>query len=140
MVQAVRKGMALRTVARQFGVSPSTVWSWVTRVHGQRLDRALASLDFMVAVDFYINETTRHADIILPPTGPLEHDHYAQRRAKVISWLGQNPVRLSVDWPELQKRTTLQPVDRRAAGLLAVILAVRRTGTAQEVPAFGTPA
>ncbi|MBU3071450.1 molybdopterin-dependent oxidoreductase [Aestuariicella sp. G3-2] len=44
--------------------------------NGNEIDRALESLDFMVAVDFYINETTRHADIILPPTGPLEHDHY----------------------------------------------------------------
>ena len=30
----------------------------------------------MAAVDFYINETTRHADVILPPTGRLERDHY----------------------------------------------------------------
>jgi anaerobic selenocysteine-containing dehydrogenase len=43
---------------------------------GARLSRALESLDFMVAVDFYINETTRHADIILPPTSALERDHY----------------------------------------------------------------
>lgn len=44
--------------------------------NGGLMDRALADLDFMVAIDFYINETTRHADLILPPTGPLEHDHY----------------------------------------------------------------
>jgi len=44
--------------------------------HGRRLDRALESLDFMVAVDFYLNETTRHAHLILPPTPPLERDHY----------------------------------------------------------------
>lgn len=44
--------------------------------NGRQLDKALESLDFMVAMDFYINETTRHADIILPPTAPLEHDHY----------------------------------------------------------------
>ncbi|TCC11182.1 molybdopterin-dependent oxidoreductase [Kribbella soli] len=43
---------------------------------GRRLDEALASLDFMVAVDPYINETTRHADVILPPAPPLERDHY----------------------------------------------------------------
>lgn len=43
---------------------------------GTRLDGALRQLDFMVAVDFYLNETTRHADIILPPTSALEHDHY----------------------------------------------------------------
>ncbi|TWD79914.1 anaerobic selenocysteine-containing dehydrogenase [Kribbella amoyensis] len=43
---------------------------------GGRLDEALGSLEFMVAVDPYINETTRHADVILPPTPPLERDHY----------------------------------------------------------------
>jgi anaerobic selenocysteine-containing dehydrogenase len=43
---------------------------------GQRLATALEGLEFMVAVDFYVNETTRHADVILPPTGPLERDHY----------------------------------------------------------------
>ncbi len=44
--------------------------------NGRQLDRALDGLDFMVSLDFYINETTRHADLILPPTAPLEHDHY----------------------------------------------------------------
>ncbi|MFI6829063.1 molybdopterin-dependent oxidoreductase [Kribbella sp. NPDC050241] len=43
---------------------------------GRRLDEALDTLDFMVAVDPYINETTRHADVILPPAPPLERDHY----------------------------------------------------------------
>lgn len=43
---------------------------------GRRLERALENLDFMVSVDIYINETTRHADVILPTTPPLEHDHY----------------------------------------------------------------
>ena len=41
-----------------------------------RLDRALATLDFMVAVDCYLNETTRHADVILPPSRITEKDHY----------------------------------------------------------------
>ncbi|MGH2516853.1 MAG: molybdopterin-dependent oxidoreductase, partial [Ktedonobacterales bacterium] len=40
------------------------------------LDAALAQLDFMVSVDFYLNETTRHADVILPPPSPLERSHY----------------------------------------------------------------
>ena len=44
--------------------------------NGGQLDKALESLEFMVAIDFYLNETTRHADVILPPTSPLEHDHY----------------------------------------------------------------
>lgn len=43
---------------------------------GKRLGAALDSLDFMAAVDIYVNETTRHADVILPPTTILERDHY----------------------------------------------------------------
>jgi anaerobic selenocysteine-containing dehydrogenase len=41
-----------------------------------RVDRAVRSLDFMVSVDPYINETTRHADVILPPPSPLQKSHY----------------------------------------------------------------
>ena len=44
--------------------------------NGRALDRALETLEFMVAIDPYINETSRHAHIILPPTSPLERDHY----------------------------------------------------------------
>jgi anaerobic selenocysteine-containing dehydrogenase len=43
---------------------------------GKRLGQAFAGLDFMAAVDIYLNETTRHADVILPPTTALERDHY----------------------------------------------------------------
>jgi anaerobic selenocysteine-containing dehydrogenase len=44
--------------------------------NGRQLDQALAGLEFMASIDPYINETTRHAHIILPPTSPLERDHY----------------------------------------------------------------
>ena len=44
--------------------------------NGRQLDRALAGLEFMVSVDLYVNETTRHAHLILPPTSPLERPHY----------------------------------------------------------------
>lgn len=44
--------------------------------NSDRLDAALASLEFMVCVDPYINETTRHADVILPPPSPLQKSHY----------------------------------------------------------------
>ena len=44
--------------------------------NGARLDRALPDLEFMVSIDFYLNETTRHADVILPPTAHLERSHY----------------------------------------------------------------
>src|SRR5712692_8008482 len=44
--------------------------------NGRQLDRALAGLEFMVSIDPYINETTRHAHIILPPSSSLEREHY----------------------------------------------------------------
>ena len=44
--------------------------------NGERLDTALGQLDFMVSIDIYLNETTRHAHYILPPTFALERDHY----------------------------------------------------------------
>ena len=43
---------------------------------GKSLARALGGLDFMVAVDIYLNETTRHADVVLPPTTALEREQY----------------------------------------------------------------
>ena len=43
---------------------------------GRALDRAFAQLDFYVAIDIYINESTRHADLILPPASPLTQHHY----------------------------------------------------------------
>ncbi|HEV3225855.1 MAG TPA: molybdopterin oxidoreductase family protein [Acidimicrobiales bacterium] len=43
---------------------------------GGRLDRALDTLEFMVSVDIYVNETTRHADVILPVPDPLSKSHY----------------------------------------------------------------
>ena len=43
--------------------------------NGRQLDTALESLDFMFSIDIYINETTRHAHIILPPTSALERSH-----------------------------------------------------------------
>jgi len=44
--------------------------------NGPRLSKALDELDFMVSVDIYLNETTRHADLILPSTVQLEHENY----------------------------------------------------------------
>jgi anaerobic selenocysteine-containing dehydrogenase len=43
---------------------------------GPRLASALDSLDFMVSLDIYVNETTRHADVVLPGLSPLQDSHY----------------------------------------------------------------
>jgi anaerobic selenocysteine-containing dehydrogenase len=45
--------------------------------NGGRLDRAFAGLEFMVSIDIYVNETSRHADLILPTTFGLEHEQYS---------------------------------------------------------------
>lgn len=44
--------------------------------NGRQVDRAFSELEFMVAIDPFLNETTRHANLILPPPSPLEREHY----------------------------------------------------------------
>lgn len=86
--------------------------------NGQQLDVALESLDFMVCVDYYLNETTRHANIILPPVSPIERDHYdisfhnlaVHNTAKFSQAMFKTPKNARHDWQiylELAKR--LQP-------------------------------
>ncbi|MDQ3934739.1 MAG: molybdopterin oxidoreductase family protein [Actinomycetota bacterium] len=48
----------------------------VSTPNAGRLARALDELDFMVSIDVYVNETTRHADVILPGPSPLQRSHY----------------------------------------------------------------
>ena len=44
--------------------------------NADRLSEAVQQLDFMVSIDVYLNETSRHADVILPGPEPLARDHY----------------------------------------------------------------
>lgn len=48
----------------------------LTNPDAARLSEALSSLDLLVSVDPYLNETSRHADVILPPPSHLERPHY----------------------------------------------------------------
>lgn len=81
--------------------------------NGGQLDRALGGLDFMVSIDFYINETTRHADIILPPATNLESSHYdvifntfaVRNTAKYSSPLFEKPQNSRYDWEIFQELT-----------------------------------
>lgn len=84
-----------------------------------RLGAALASLDFMVAIDFYVNETTRHADLIIPPTASLEHEtydvalnHFTIRNVAKFS----PPAALAEDSAEPVWRTCLE-LSKRMMGL-----------------------
>jgi anaerobic selenocysteine-containing dehydrogenase len=73
---------------------------------GRRLGDALDSLDFMAAIDIYLNETTRHADVILPPTTALERDHYdlvfhgfaVRNTARFSSAVFEKPADAMHDW------------------------------------------
>ena len=105
--------------------------------NGRRLARALAGLEFMVAVDPYINETTRHAHLILPPSSALAEEHIDLFFANVAV---RDTVRLSpgavvrgdagrADWQillELVERLGGGPVGIRP--LDAAYRAVRRLG------------
>jgi anaerobic selenocysteine-containing dehydrogenase len=61
--------------------------------NSERLVAALDSLDFMVSLDLYRNETTRHADVILPGPSPLEQSHYdlAFPQLSVRNWARYSP-------------------------------------------------
>ena len=71
--------------------------------NGPRLAQALDTLDFMVSLDIYLNETTRHADVILPGPSPLEDLHYDVAFPQ-MSW--RNHARYS---PQVFERAEHQP-------------------------------
>src|SRR4029450_9495264 len=48
----------------------------VSTPNSERLAAALETLELHVSVDIYVNETTRHADVILPGPSPLQRSHY----------------------------------------------------------------
>jgi anaerobic selenocysteine-containing dehydrogenase len=74
--------------------------------NGAALERALDTLDFMVSVDIYVNETTRHADLILPPASPFTQYHYdlifnafaVRRVARINAPLWEQPADERADW------------------------------------------
>ena len=81
--------------------------------NGARLDGAIAGLEFYAAIDFYVNETTRHAHVILPPVGPLERDQYdvvfhalaIRNTAKYSPALYRKPHGALQDWEILTELT-----------------------------------
>ncbi len=81
--------------------------------NGRRLERAIAGLECFVAIDFYLNETTRHAHLILPPTFALERDHYdlvfhtlaVRNTSKYSPAIFPRPVDARHDWEILNELT-----------------------------------
>jgi anaerobic selenocysteine-containing dehydrogenase len=74
--------------------------------NGKLLDAILPNLELMVSIDMYVNETTRHAQYILPPTSPLEREHYdvvfhmlaVRNTARYSEALFERPVDARHDW------------------------------------------
>nr|WP_295786718.1 molybdopterin-dependent oxidoreductase [Rhodoferax sp.] len=83
--------------------------------NGPRLAKALDTLDFMVSMDIYLNETTRHADVILPGVSPLEDFHYDVAFPQ-LSW--RNHARYS---PPVMQPTPGQPEEWQTLLKLAAI-------------------
>jgi anaerobic selenocysteine-containing dehydrogenase len=79
--------------------------------NGEQLDKAFAQLDFMVAIDIYLNETTRHAHIILPPATGVENSHYditfnvlsVRNTAKYSPPMVAKPEGMKYDWEIMQE-------------------------------------
>ena len=76
---------------------------------GAALDAAMAGLEFMVAVDPYLNETTRHAHVILPPPPPSRSAHYdvAFSELAIHNTARFNPASLPLDDGDLDEPTIL---------------------------------
>ena len=83
--------------------------------NGERLAKALDGLDFMLSMDIYLNETTRHADVILPGLSPLEDMHYDVPFPQ-LSW--RNHARYS---PAIFAREAGQPAEWETLLRLAAI-------------------
>jgi anaerobic selenocysteine-containing dehydrogenase len=98
--------------------------------HGSRLERAIEGLELMVAIDPYLNETTRHAHFVLPPTAPLERDHFdlvfnalaVRNTARYSSPLFDPPADARHDWQifaGLQRRLGRSRQERWRSRVLA---------------------
>ena len=93
--------------------------------NGPQLSAALDQLELMVSVDIYLNETTRHADVILPGLSPLESTHYDVAFPQ-LSW--RNTVRYS---PAVLPMATDRPAEWEI--LLRLIAIATGKGAAVDV-------
>ena len=112
-----------------------------------RLDRALAGLDLMVSVDLYRNETSRHADVILPVPSPLQRSHYdlAFGQLAVRNVANYSPAIFELDagmpdeWQTLLRLTAIVAGQGAEADLDALDGLVARTLLGLEQAVAGSP-
>ncbi|QES50869.1 molybdopterin-binding oxidoreductase [Streptomyces venezuelae] len=114
---------------------------------GRRLDAALAGLDFMVSVDPYLNETSRHAHVVLPPPPPSQSAHFdfAFNGFAVRNQVRFSPAAVPLDEDrldecEIQARLVLAVSGMHGAAAPAAVddLAIR-AGLAKAVADPGSP-
>lgn len=85
----------------------------ISSPNSNRLERAFGALEFMISIDSYLNETTKHADLILPGTSQLEQSHYdvalnmiaVRNVAKYSPALFEPPKNAKHDWQILLELT-----------------------------------
>jgi anaerobic selenocysteine-containing dehydrogenase len=115
--------------------------------NGGRLDRALASLELMVSLDIYLNETTRHADVILPGLSPLEQPHYdvALRQLAIRNVATYSPAVFPppadrpMEWETLLRLAGIVAGQGAAADVAALDDFVALQAVEQAVGAAGSP-
>jgi anaerobic selenocysteine-containing dehydrogenase len=96
--------------------------------NSERLADALGELDFMLSLDVYVNETTRHADVILPSPSPFEHSHYdiafyqlaVRNIANYTAALMEPPPGMRDDWENVLRLTGIVTGQGAAADLDAI--------------------
>jgi anaerobic selenocysteine-containing dehydrogenase len=100
----------------------------VSTPNSARLNAALEGLDFMVSLDVYVNETTRHADVVLPGPSPLERSHYdaalyqlaVRNVANYSPALLPKPPAMPDDWQTLLRLTAIVTGQGANAELAAI--------------------
>jgi anaerobic selenocysteine-containing dehydrogenase len=90
----------------------------VSTPNSGRMRRALENIDLMVSVDIYVNETTRHADVILPAPSPLYRSHYdlALYQLAARNVANYSPAILELDDSQMPEWHTLLRLAGIAAG------------------------
>ncbi|MFV0463788.1 MAG: molybdopterin-dependent oxidoreductase [Nostocoides sp.] len=113
---------------------------------GAALGEAIDGLQFRVAIDPDINETSPYADVILPPTGPLEREHYdvifhlhaVRNTARWSPALFERPATSRHDW-EILRDLCLAIAERRRARLSRVEALKERAGSAAKEARWRIP-
>jgi len=113
----------------------------------ERLDRALTGLDLLVCVDLYLNETTRHADVVLAVPPPTERSHYdlAFNQLAVRNVANYSPPvferadGMPAEWQTLLRLTSIVAGQGPAPDLAALDELVARTLLGMEQSVEGSP-